>query len=109
MTSADRKEASPAFSQEAAEEMVKYGITRVPVDYFHYGNFRYTNLEDAVAEAKRQQPPNESRPAISPEGTEEIAKYGITRVPVDYFHYGKYRYTNLEDAVAEAKREQRPS
>jgi hypothetical protein len=107
MTSADRKEASPALRPEAADEMAKYGITRVPVDYFHYGSFRYTNLEDAVSEAKRQHPPKGSRPAINPEITEEMAKYGITRVPVDYFFYGKYRYTNLEDAVAEAKRDQR--
>lgn len=107
MTSADGEEASPALRPEAAEEMAKYGITRVPVDYFHYGSFRYTNLEDAVAEAKRQQTPKDSGPVISPEGTEEMAKYGITRVPVDYFYYGKYRYTNLEDAVAEAKRDQR--
>jgi hypothetical protein len=38
MTSVDRKEATSAFS---------------PVDYFYYGKFCYTNLEDAVAEAKR--------------------------------------------------------
>jgi hypothetical protein len=107
MTSADGEEPSPALSPEALEEMAKYGITCVPVDYFHYASFRYTNLEDAVAQAKRQQPPKDSRPAISPEITEEMAKYGITRVPVDYFYYGKYRYTNLEDAVAEAKRDQR--
>ena len=35
------------------EEMAKYGITQVPVDYFHYGVFRYTNLKHAVAQAKR--------------------------------------------------------
>jgi hypothetical protein len=105
MTSLDRKEASPAFSPEAAEEMAKHGITRVPADHFQYGEFRYTNLEDAVAQAKRQHPPKESSPAsTSPESTEELAKYGITRVPVDYFYYGGFRYTNLEDAVAEAKR-----
>lgn len=107
MTSEDPDEASQALSTEAAEEMAKYGITRVPVDCFHYGDFRYTNLEDAVAQAKRQLPANVSRPSISPESTEEIAKYGITRVPVDYFYYGQYRYTNLEDAVAEAKRQHR--
>ena len=106
MTSASGEQASPAFSPEVAEEMAKYGITCVPVDYFHYGSFRYTNLEDAVAEAKRQQAPKDSGPAVSPEITEELAKYGITRAPVDYFYYGKYRYTNLEDAVAEAKRQQ---
>jgi hypothetical protein len=39
--------------------MAKYGILRVPVDYFHYGDFRYTNLKDAVAQAKRQQRPEE--------------------------------------------------
>jgi len=109
MASADCNESNSAISPEATEEMAKYGITRVPVDYFHYGSFRYTNLEDAIAQAKRQQPPKDSGPVISPEITEGMAKYGITRVPVDYFYYGKYRYTNLEDAVAEAKREQRPS
>jgi hypothetical protein len=71
--------------------MAKYGITCVPVDYFHYGSFRYTNLEDAVAEAKRQQPPKDSGPAVSPEITEELAKYGVTCMPVDYFHYGSSR------------------
>jgi hypothetical protein len=40
--------------------MAKYGITRVPVDYFHYGDFRYTNLKDAVAQAKRQRRPEEA-------------------------------------------------
>ena len=30
------------------------GITRVPVDYFHYKSFRYTNLADAVAETDRE-------------------------------------------------------
>jgi hypothetical protein len=107
MASAGRKQAGPAMSAEAAEEMRKYGITRVPVDYFHYREFRYTNLEDAVAAAKRQQPVNASTPAPSPKTAEELAKFGITRVPVNYFYYGGYRYTNLEDAIAEAKRQQR--
>ena len=106
MTSADREEASPKLSPGAAEDMAKYGITRVPVDYFHFGGFRYTNLEDAVAEAKRQHPPKDSGGVISPEDTEDMARYGIARVPVDYFHFGRFRYTNLEDAVAEAKRQQ---
>lgn len=46
---------NPAPLPVAAEEMEKYGITREPVDYFHYGEFRYTNLKDAIAEAKRRQ------------------------------------------------------
>ena len=53
--SADREQSSTAFSPEVAEEMVKYGITRVPVDYFCYREFRYTNLKDAIAQAKRDQ------------------------------------------------------
>jgi hypothetical protein len=53
MTSADRKEKNPAINSEIAEAMVKYGIARVPVDYFHYKEFRYTNLDDAIAQAKR--------------------------------------------------------
>lgn len=36
-----------------AREMAAYGITHVPVDYFHLGAFRYTNLNDAFAQAKR--------------------------------------------------------
>jgi len=38
----------------SAEIMKKHGIERVPVDYFHIGAFRYTNLDDAIAQAKRQ-------------------------------------------------------
>jgi hypothetical protein len=52
---ADGKETNPAINPATADEMAKYGITRVPVDYFHYREFRYTNLKDAVAQAKREQ------------------------------------------------------
>ena len=55
MPSANRKEPDTALSPEATEEMKKFGITRVTVDYFHCGPFRYTNVKDAVAQAKRQQ------------------------------------------------------
>jgi len=43
---------------------------------------------------------------VAPNTADDMATYGITRVPVDYFHVGKYRYTNLDDAIAEAKRRQ---
>lgn len=42
--------------KDASEEMAKFGITRVRVDNFYYGGFRYTNLDDAIAEAKRHPP-----------------------------------------------------
>ncbi|MEQ9815342.1 MAG: hypothetical protein RLO50_21380 [Azospirillaceae bacterium] len=34
-----------------------------------------------------------------------LAKYGIERVPVDYFHYRQFRYTNADDAIAQAMRD----
>jgi hypothetical protein len=34
-----------------------------------------------------------------------MARYGITRVPADMFHYGEYRYARLSDAVAQARRD----
>jgi hypothetical protein len=34
--------------------MAHYGITRVPVDYFHFREFRYTSFSEALAEARRQ-------------------------------------------------------
>ena len=48
---------TPKVDQGSAGELAEYGITRVPVDYFHYRGFRYTNLADAIAEARRQKPP----------------------------------------------------
>jgi hypothetical protein len=50
---------------------------------------------------------NETGSTANPVGTEEMARYGIARVPVDYFHYGKYRYSNLRDAIAQAERDGR--
>jgi hypothetical protein len=41
------------LSAEAVEEMARYGITRAQINHFFYRGFRYTNLEDAIAEAKR--------------------------------------------------------
>lgn len=54
MTSSQHREGPPVAS-DIAEQMATYGITRVPVEYFHVGKYRYSNLDDAVAEAKRQE------------------------------------------------------
>lgn len=35
------------------ELMERYGITQKPADYFHYGQYRYTKLKDAIAQAER--------------------------------------------------------
>jgi hypothetical protein len=47
------EEQQPALSVEARQEMDRYGIVRVPADIFRYREFRYTNLQDAIAQAKR--------------------------------------------------------
>lgn len=39
------------------------------------------------------------------EADELMARYGITRVPADQFHYKSWRYSNLSDAVAQAERD----
>jgi hypothetical protein len=41
------------LSIEAVQEMTKYGITCSQTSLFSYGAYRYTNLGDAIAEAKR--------------------------------------------------------
>ena len=46
-----------------------------------------------------------SRLAPTPESVTQMEEYGITKVPADYFVYGKYRYTSLDDAIAQARRE----
>jgi hypothetical protein len=53
MASENLKDTSPTLSVSEAEEMTKYGITRVPVDSFYCRQFRHTNLEDAIAQSKR--------------------------------------------------------
>lgn len=37
---------------------------------------------------------------------EVMAKYQITCVPTDRFHYKSFRYSRLSDALAQAKRDQ---
>jgi hypothetical protein len=36
---------------------------------------------------------------------DEMAKYGITRVSIDQYHYKQYRYSHLNEAIAQAERE----
>lgn len=44
----------PTLTEAEVTEMVKLGITRRPIDSFCVGAFRYSNLNDATAQAKRQ-------------------------------------------------------
>jgi len=45
---------TPLSTEDATGQMARYGITRVPVDYFHFREFRYTSFSDALAQAERQ-------------------------------------------------------
>lgn len=48
-------EAAPQSNDEKdlERQMREFGVKRVPVDYFHIDGFRYTDLKDAIAQAKR--------------------------------------------------------
>jgi hypothetical protein len=37
----------------------------------------------------------------------ELARLGIKRIQADIFMWGEYRYSNLRDAIAAAKREEK--
>ena len=45
-----------------------------------------------------------SPPAAQPADAPELERLGITRTVAEIFHVGPYRYANLADAMAEAKR-----
>lgn len=38
------------------EALAAWGIERVPADHYLVNGFRYTNLADAIAEARRSKP-----------------------------------------------------
>jgi len=48
-------ESQTAQDESPNDVMVRYGITRVTVDYFHYRNFRYTNAQDAITQARLEE------------------------------------------------------
>lgn len=63
-----------------------------------------------MSDAKKSAPGNtaDSNLSESSDGearNEIMSEYGITCVPKDYFYYREYCYSNLEDAVAQAKRD----
>ena len=107
--SANHERPGQTLGPKVEEEIAAYSITRVPLDRFHWREFRYTNLADAVAQAERaqsNQSSQESNLPASPEAEDEVLmrKYAITRVPAEYFCYQEFRYTNVNDAIAQAKR-----
>lgn len=58
----DRELGLAPLTEAEVAEMAHLGIVRRPVESFSVGAFRYSNLKDAVAQARRQlsaQPPSE--------------------------------------------------
>lgn len=47
-----RPEEAPE-NEDAENEMARFGITRVPADIYRYRGYRYSNLHDALAQARR--------------------------------------------------------
>lgn len=45
----------------AAVLMAQYGITRVPAEQFHLAGWRYTNLADTLAQARKIAAANSTR------------------------------------------------
>lgn len=54
------KKAESAGSAGRQELLEKYCIRHVPADVFYYRDYRYGKLEDAVAQAMRDQGPAKS-------------------------------------------------
>jgi len=48
-------EVAPQSNREKdlERDMREFGVKRIPVDYFHINGFRYTDVKDAIAQAKR--------------------------------------------------------
>lgn len=47
------KPRSSATEGDSPDEMAKYGIIKKSTEHFYCGEYRYTNLRDAMAQAKR--------------------------------------------------------
>jgi hypothetical protein len=41
-------------AEEKSAQLARYGILRVATEHFTVGGYRYSKIEDAVAEAKRR-------------------------------------------------------
>lgn len=87
------------------EDMEKYGIRKVTEDHFHVGGFHYTRLSDALAQSQRSDPRVADAMGApgSAEDPDALARHGIERRHLDRYLYGAFRYTKLQDALAQAK------
>lgn len=54
MTTMQTTDMRETNSRIDAEEMTKYGIKKVSIEYFYLGEYGYPDLKDAIAQAKRE-------------------------------------------------------
>lgn len=104
MNATDHERDDQARAMEIDGKLALCGIRRVRVDYFHWRDFRYASLADAVAQAKRSQTKelsNDFSNETSAELGDEMLmqRHAISRRSVDHFLWQDYRYTNAEDAI----------
>ena len=52
---------APEAPYASPNELVRLGITRVQTEHFEVGGYRYSNLADALAEARRVRVPGNDR------------------------------------------------
>jgi hypothetical protein len=56
MSGSNFPQGNQSFGQATEEElMARYAITRVRADYFEWGGYRYTRLQEALDYAREQQ------------------------------------------------------
>lgn len=53
MSSSTSPEPTHIAESETDAEMKRYGIIQVPAHFYEFGGYRYTNVKDAIAEARR--------------------------------------------------------
>ncbi|MEQ8506307.1 MAG: hypothetical protein RIB80_13360 [Rhodospirillales bacterium] len=53
MKTIERNKSTDADVISEVEEMKAHGITKMTIEYYCIGSYRYTNLEGAVAQAQR--------------------------------------------------------
>ena len=53
MSSDMRSATKDVLTPEMEADLEKYGITRFPVYFYQFGQYKYSNLKDAIAQAER--------------------------------------------------------
>lgn len=63
----------------------------------------WAGMDDVLAEPLRSRLMSATEAQTDAEVTELMSRYGIICVTANYYHYKTYRYSNLDDAIAQAR------